>query len=215
MGINAPGENRVAWRFAALASFALALIVLCLGSPAAHAQGLYRYVDERGVVHFTNVDPADARYRSFELPGSFQAAPKPKKTSRRPVRTFDRVIRTHSMEQGIPPALVKAVIHAESAFDPQAVSPKGAMGLMQLMPDTAKMLGVLQPFQAEDNIDGGVRYLARLHDRYGSWTHTLAAYNAGPTAVDRFRGVPPYAETREYVRRVLSYYRRYHGDFSR
>ncbi|MCP5059783.1 MAG: lytic transglycosylase domain-containing protein [bacterium] len=215
MGNNAPGKNRVACRLGAMAPFALVLIALCIGTTGALAQGLYRYVDARGVVHFTNVDPTDARYRSFELPNSYKAAPRTKKASRRPVRTFDRVIRTHSLEQGIPPALVKAVIHAESAFDPQAVSPKGAMGLMQLMPDTAKMLGVLQPFQAEDNIDGGVRYLARLHDRYGSWTHTLAAYNAGPTAVDRHRGVPPYAETREYVRRVLSYYRRYHGDFSR
>ncbi|MCP3985461.1 MAG: lytic transglycosylase domain-containing protein [bacterium] len=198
-----------------LAPCALILAVLWWGPSGAQAQGLYRFVDARGVVHFTNVDPDDTRYRRFELSGGRQAPPKPKLTSRRPVRTFDHVIRTHSLEQGIPPALVKAVIHAESAFDPQAVSPKGAMGLMQLMPGTAEMLGVIQPFQAEENIDGGVRYLASLHDRYGSWTHTLAAYNAGPTAVDRFRGVPPYAETREYVRRVLSYYRRYHGDFTR
>jgi soluble lytic murein transglycosylase-like protein len=110
---------------------------------------------------------------------------------------------------------VKAVIHAESAFDPKAVSPKGAMGLMQLMPDTAEALGVARPFQVTQNVYGGTRYLRALHNRYGSWTHTLAAYNAGPAAVDQYRGVPPYNETRRYVKRVLSYYRRYHGDFPR
>jgi soluble lytic murein transglycosylase-like protein len=131
------------------------------------------------------------------------------------VKSFDPLIRKASLDVGIPPALVKAVIHAESAFNPQAVSRKGAMGLMQLMPGTARTLGVDDAFRAEENIRGGTRYLRQLHDKYGSWTHTLAAYNAGPGAVDRYRGVPPYNETREYVRRVLSYYRRYHGDFPR
>lgn len=215
MGINAPGETWATGWLRVAGALACLLMSLWIGTSAASAQGIYRYVDARGVVHFTNVDPADARYRPFALPNSYQIEPRAKASHRGAVRTFDRLIRQRSLEQGIPPALVKAVIHAESAFDPRAVSPKGAMGLMQLMPSTAKMLGVSQPFQAEQNIEGGVRYLASLHERYGSWTHTLAAYNAGPSAVDRFRGVPPYAETREYVRRVLSYYRRYHGDFSR
>ena len=87
------------------------------------------------------------------------------------------------------------------------------MGLMQLMPATAELMGVEEPFQARQNVQGGTRYLRALHDRFGSWTHTLAAYNAGPSAVDQYRGVPPFAETRQYVKRVLSYYRRYHGDF--
>jgi soluble lytic murein transglycosylase-like protein len=89
------------------------------------------------------------------------------------------------------------------------------MGLMQLMPKTAIFLGVESPFQADENVWGGTQYLRRLHDRFGSWTHTLAAYNAGPTAVARYRGVPPYPETRQYVKKVLSYYRRFHGDFAR
>jgi soluble lytic murein transglycosylase-like protein len=85
---------------------------------------------------------------------------------------------------------------------------------MQLMPATAHSLGVADPFQAEQNVDGGVRYLRHLMNRYGDWTRALAAYNAGPTAVDRYGGVPPYQETQRYVERVLTYYRRYHGDFA-
>ncbi|MAE95927.1 MAG: lytic transglycosylase, partial [Deltaproteobacteria bacterium] len=197
---------------------------LSLGSfslaSAAGAEGLYRYVDARGVVHFTNV-PRDGRFKQVQpsrgITRASRSVAREATRSGAPskVRTYDPVIAHHSHAQGVPPALVKAVIHAESAFDPRAVSHKGAMGLMQLMPDTAQMLGVAQPFRAEDNIEGGIRYLRRLHDRYGSWTYTLAAYNAGPTAVDRYRGVPPYDETRNYVRRVLSFYRRYHGDFTR
>ena len=110
---------------------------------------------------------------------------------------------------------MKAVIHAESAFDPHAVSHKGAMGLMQLMPATARSLGVEKPFRVVDNISAGSRYLRMMHERYANWPHALAAYNAGPTAVDRYRGIPPYEETREYVRRVLTYYRRYDAEFRR
>ena len=83
------------------------------------------------------------------------------------------------------------------------------------MPKTAAMLGVTDPFAAEDNVRGGVRYLREMLDRYGDMNRALAAYNAGPTAVDRYRGVPPYPETRAYVQRVMTYYRHYHGDFVR
>ncbi len=197
-------------------ALALAFLAAGLAGPGmASAEGIYRYVDKRGVVHFTNINP-DQRYRRVRNPRGLtrvSLAPRSGPPSR--VRTYDPLIAHHSDAAGIPPALVKAVIHAESAFNPKAVSRKGAMGLMQLMPATAKMLGVDEPFRAEDNIEGGTRYLRDLHHRYGSWTHTLAAYNAGPTAVDRYRGVPPYNETREYVKRVLSFYRRYHGDFPR
>ena len=108
-----------------------------------------------------------------------------------------------------------AVIAAESLFDSRAVSKKGAQGLMQLMPATAAALGVEDPMVAEQNVNGGVRYLRAMLDRYDDMSHALAAYNAGPTAVDRYRGIPPYRETRDYVKRVLIYYRHYHGDFPR
>jgi soluble lytic murein transglycosylase len=186
--------------------------ILTVGAAAGAGSGLYRYVDERGVVHFTNV-PSDSRYSRITMLRSLATRSSADYIS--PVGTYDDLIKNASRRYGVPPALVKAVIHAESAFDPRAVSPKGAMGLMQLMPATAQLMGVAQPFHASQNVRGGTRYLRSLHDRYGSWTHTLAAYNAGPTAVDQYRGVPPYAETRQYVKRVLSYYRRYHGDFPR
>jgi len=101
-------------------------------------------------------------------------------------------------------------------FNAGAVSRKGAQGLMQLMPRTAASLGVEDALHAGDNVRGGTRYLRLMLDRYGDdLSRALAAYNAGPTAVDRYRGVPPYRETRAYVKRVLTYYRHYHGDFSR
>ena len=184
--------------------------ILAVGAAAGAGTALYRYVDERGVVHFTNV-PSDSRYSRITALRSLATRSSADFVS--PVGTYDDLIKSASHRYGVPPALVKAVIHAESAFDPRAVSPKGAMGLMQLMPATAQLMGVAQPFHASQNVRGGTRYLRSLHDRYGSWTHTLAAYNAGPSAVDQYRGVPPYAETRQYVKRVLSYYRRYHGDF--
>jgi soluble lytic murein transglycosylase-like protein len=184
--------------------------LLAAAAPVGAGTGLYRYVDDRGVVHFTNA-PSDRRYTRVTALRSLATRPRPRSISR--VRSYDDLIERASRLHGVPAALVKAVIHAESAFNPRAVSPKGAMGLMQLMPATAQLMGVAQPFHASQNVQGGTRYLRSLHDRYGSWTYTLAAYNAGPSAVDQYRGVPPFNETRQYVKRVLSYYRRYHGDF--
>ncbi|NNL64635.1 MAG: lytic transglycosylase domain-containing protein, partial [Myxococcales bacterium] len=128
---------------------------------------------------------------------------------------YDGVISRTARLHNLPPALVKAVIRAESNFDAGARSHKGAMGLMQLMPGTAAEMGVRNPWHAEENVRGGTRYLRHMVNRYGDVRLALAAYNAGPKAVDRYRGIPPYRETQEYVRRVLAYYRKYDGDFRR
>jgi soluble lytic murein transglycosylase-like protein len=218
-------------RRAALAALALAGALLALPGDA-HAE-LYSWTDARGVVHFTDVQkttryqklayaaPAAEGLRIF-APSTGRSRFVLKRSGRgagtwrpRHHASYDPVIRDASVDYGVPAALVKAVIAAESSFDAAAVSPKGAMGLMQLMPGTAKHLGVDDAFHHEENVQGGTRYLRELYDRYGDWLRTLAAYNAGPEAVDRYDGVPPYDETREYVKRVLSYYRRFHDDFAR
>jgi soluble lytic murein transglycosylase len=180
------------------------LLVLGLLAGEARGDGIYHYVDDSGNSHFSNV-PNDRRYVPI--------AEKQRKAPR--VKSYDLMIVEAARAHGVPPALVKAVIASESSFNPRAVSAKGAQGLMQLMPATARSLGVEKPLHVEQNLDGGVRYLRSLMDRYGDWSRALAAYNAGPRAVDRYGGIPPYAETREYVDRVLTYYRRYHGDFTR
>jgi soluble lytic murein transglycosylase-like protein len=122
---------------------------------------------------------------------------------------YDDVIVEAAGQHSVDPALVKAVIHAESAFNPHAVSAKGARGLMQLMPATARMLGVRNAFSPTSNIHGGTRYLAQLLRRYRNEAHAIAAYNAGFVPVDRYNGIPPYSETREYVRRVLQLKKKY------
>jgi soluble lytic murein transglycosylase-like protein len=120
---------------------------------------------------------------------------------------FERLVGEAAQRHGLDPALVMAVIGVESGFQPEAVSPKGAQGLMQLMPGTARDMGVTDPFDPAANLDGGSRYLSSLVARYeGDLAKALAAYNAGMGAVARHRGVPPYAETRRYVREVLGRY---------
>ena len=193
------------------AAWAVATVAvgLALGSTLAQAGDLYRFVDEKGVIHFTDEPKGDDRYVVIARPRGLTRSGGARSTR------YDAMIRDAGADYGVPAAMVKAVIAAESAFNAEAVSPKGAMGLMQLMPATAEELGVRRPFRAAENVRGGTQYLRWLHDKYGSWTHTLAAYNAGPGAVDEYRGVPPYRETRQYVQRVLSYYRRFHDDFAR
>ena len=123
---------------------------------------------------------------------------------------YDSYIRAVSKRHGVDFHLVKALIKAESKFDYRAVSAKGAMGLMQMMPATADRMGVSDPFDPKENIEGGVRYLKRLLEIFDNDIKlALAAYNAGPTTVKRYRGVPPYKETRAYLKKVLRFYSDY------
>ncbi|MEM7408655.1 MAG: lytic transglycosylase domain-containing protein [Myxococcota bacterium] len=189
-----------------------ALLACALAGPAA-AGGVYMYVDDRGVTHFTNDPRGDDRFKPMTLRRELsRRVPKHRAPKS---RKYDPLITSAAYHQGLPPALIKAVIAAESAFDSQAVSHAGAQGLMQLMPATAASLGVNNAFEPAQNVHGGSAYLRKMLDRYGDVSRALAAYNAGPTAVDRYGGIPPYRETKAYVERVLTYYRRYHGDFPR
>ena len=181
--------------------------------PDADAQ-VYTRRNERGVIEATNVpDAGDFRLtypgkgtlihsRAWKLRPSSNGA-------------FDRHITAAAALHGVDVALVRAIIQVESDFDHLAISSKGAQGLMQLMPETAASVGVDNPFEPAQNVRGGTTYLRSMIDRYGDLGRAIAAYNAGPTAVDKYGGIPPYRETRAYVDRVLTYYRRYHGDFPR
>ncbi len=172
----------------------------------------YRYRDAAGVVSFSDRRPLKHSYEVMRFDcyacrpgGSINWETTPLISGR-----YEEIISRYAAQHDVSPALVKAVIHAESAFNPQARSKAGAQGLMQLMPATARELGVSSPFDPEQNIEAGVRYLAQM---LRSFNHDVrlatAAYNAGPGTVRRYRGVPDYAETRAYVERVAILARRY------
>jgi soluble lytic murein transglycosylase-like protein len=191
---------------------------LCV-SPAA-AQPLYAYSSGRGVVTFTTarpegrafweVKPKQPSYSGFANHGydyRWTANPIPTR--------YDELILQLARSYQLEPALVKAVMHVESAFNTGARSYKGAMGLMQLMPDTARRFGIRNAYNPVENVTGGVRYLRWLFRYFdGNITHVLAGYNAGEKAVSRYGGIPPYSETRDYVRRVLRMRDLYRRDYS-
>jgi len=193
---------------------AAAACALVLAS-AADAQ-IFVYKDAYGRTVFTDNPQGDgyARYRPKTDPG--RRAPTTASVKPRKTKAYDPAIARASRQHGVSPALVKAVIAAESGFDPEAVSRKGAQGLMQLMPGTAELMGVDDALDPWQNIDGGTRYLSQMIERFpGELNLALAAYNAGPEAVKRHGGVPPFEETRGYVKRVLRYYEKYNADFRR
>ena len=169
---------------------------------------IYKYEDEDGVIHLTNTPSnPNAKYvmilkeKRVHFPRGID------------INKYDKIIHKAAKKFNLDQALIKAVIKAESNFNHQAVSHKGAQGLMQLMPKTASALNVQDAFHPADNIEGGARYLRYLLNVYnGDLTLALAAYNAGETAVARYNNnVPPFRETQNYVRRVLDFYQ----DFSR
>jgi soluble lytic murein transglycosylase len=167
---------------------------------------VYVYKDKNGVMTFTNVPTHTGFRRVLRESGS----PRGAATMR---AAYDSLIRTISGRHSVDADLIRAVIKTESDFNAAARSNKGAMGLMQLMPDTARLLNVVDAFDPGENVEGGVRHLRMLLDRYqGNLELSLAAYNAGSAAVEKHQGIPPFAETQEYVRRVLRFYESYRGE---
>jgi len=185
----------------------LVLLMLELGLARPGIADVYVYKDKQGVLTFTNV-PTHQGFRRVIREGAVRST-----SSGLSASSYEELIRLASDRHSVDADLIRAVIKVESDFDSSARSHKGATGLMQLMPETARLHNVVDLYDPSANIEGGVRHLKLLLGKYqGDLALSLAAYNAGMKAVERHGGVPPFTETREYVRRVLSYYQTYRGD---
>jgi len=197
----------------------LFISLLCLGITHAVRANIYSYTDKDGTVHFTNSKPRGknrGKYKVYlKTPPKRKARPgvvpigakdhNPARYSR-----YDSTIREAARTHSIPETFIRAVIRVESDYDPRVVSVAGAQGLMQLMPATAKRMGCQNSFDPHDNIMGGTRYLRRLANLFGGdMVLTIAGYHAGEGAVMKYNGVPPYASTRGYIRKVLKFYYHY------
>lgn len=180
-----------------------AIVCLLIAVPPAWSD-IYRYIDDDGVMHFTNTPTSSKhQYKVF-------IKERPKRNPRYSSTKYDHIISDASKKYGVDSRLLKAIIRAESDFNPRAVSKKGAKGLMQIMPENYRLLNISNPYDPRQSIMGGARYFRELYERYkGKLSLSLAAYNAGPTAVDRYKTVPPYQETEQYVERVLKFYYQY------
>ena len=177
------------------------VVVLAFTSPA--SADIYKYVDAEGVLHLTNV-PTQTGVKYTLIMREKRVLLNRKLGVN--ISQYDELIRKASGKYNVEPALVKAIIKAESNFNHRAVSRKGAKGLMQLMPATASYLQVQDSFHPENNIEGGVKYVRYLLNFFnGNLPLALAAYNAGENAVVKYKGIPPYRETQVYVQRVLNY----------
>ncbi len=167
-------------------------LAIILGSAGKGRADIYKYVDPSGVVHFTNT-PTSSNYKIYLR-------------EHRSRRGVGDIIRHYASAFHLDSALVRAVIKVESDFNPRAVSSRGALGIMQLLPETARDMNVSDPLNVEENIRGGSMYLRRMLDRFqGNLDLALAAYNAGPGAVAEHDGIPPFTETRRYVQKVKKY----------
>ena len=194
-------------RFAIVAEWLTTVAVASVACAAVADAQIFRYVAPDGSIHYANA-PMTGNYRPYsirpEVGFSTLKAGKPNRNHYYPM--IDKTARAHQMD----PALIRAVVKAESDYDPRAVSSADALGLMQLMPGTAQDLAVNNPFDPEENVRGGVQYLRYLLTRFnGDTSLALAAYHAGEQNVERHNGVPPIEATRTYIKRVLSYHKKY------
>ncbi len=196
---------------------AVGLVLLFSVCPSAYAD-VYRYKDEKGVWHFSNMR-SNSHYRLYRSSSSKRSAKKhishksaKKHIPYKNVEKYNDYILLASKLFSVEQTLIKAIIKAESNFDCRAVSSKGAQGLMQLMPGTVDEMEVKDPFDPKENIVGGTKYVSLLLKRFkNDKTLALAAYNAGPTVVASRNEIPPFPETRTFVKRVMRYYQTYNG----
>jgi len=196
------GNNRIVHVIILAIWFSLACRPFA-GTPA--QADIYSYVDENGVIHFTNV-PTSSKYKIYLR----HSIAKKKRAAKFSSQDYDDLISEAALAHGVSSHLIKAIIRAESNFNPHAVSQKGAKGLMQIMPENYPTLNISDPFDPRENIMGGVRYFKRMLKRFGGDVIlSLAAYNAGPSAVERHNAIPPIEETKNYVRKVLLFYQKY------
>jgi soluble lytic murein transglycosylase len=178
------------------------LVLTIIVSPHATAD-IYLYIDSEGVLHFTNT-PTSNNYKVYmrerpKAPSAWQN-----------IQSYDDVIAEAARQHELSFPLLKALIHVESYFNPKAVSTKGALGLCQIMPQNLNPLNIEDPFDPWENIMGGARYLRNMLNRFnGKLPLALAAYNAGPSAVERYQDIPPYPETKNYVQKVMKFFHFY------
>lgn len=204
------GRNVPMPRFRLTAIATLALTCLATLSPA-HGASLYGFEDEDGVAHFGDA-PSDRRFRLLYRDTTPRRPIGALGKTGTPPRHIAPLIGAAARHSQVDPALIEAVVRVESGFNAGAISPKGAQGLMQLMPATARRYGVEDPMDPAQNLLGGARYLRDLIDRFATLPLALAAYNAGEAAVERHgNAIPPYAETVAYVPKVLAHYERLKG----
>lgn len=195
------------------------LFLSCLFGVHSAVAEMYKYTDGNGIIHYTNVRPSGQQnVKTFSFP-CYASDPGCNQLDWEKIPlnriSFNEEIRAVSEVFTVDEALIRAIIHAESAYQPDALSPRGAQGLMQLMPGTQAELEVADVFDPLSNIEGGTLYLSRLLEQFDQSVElAAAAYNAGPGAVVKHGGIPPYRETRDYVRRVKILYRRYRSSES-
>jgi len=201
-----PTTHLFRWSVSGMQLFVTCVLLVLCNTGVSSSGSIYSFVDERGSWHFSNV-PTDPRYGLVSR--SSHISPHVPRN----YAVFEEIISKAATRHGLDPDLIRAIIQIESGGIPDARSSKGAIGLMQLMPETSLNLAVSNPFDPKANIWGGTKYLSQLLERFrGNLVLTLAAYNAGPEKVKKYGGIPPYPETRRYVRNVLNQWQKYKSD---